>query len=95
MFVETSRDPDRVRKIEPERTHGEPLVVRRRGRQGREFQHSDRKPMRIFRIKRAQQGPRQSVEKTDHEFSSGSARRRSISSASGFAQRTAVSGSAA
>lgn len=92
--AEFGRDPDRVPKIEPEHTHRKPPVVARGRRQRSELQEPDRKPMRIFRIERAQQRARQAVEQADHGCNSGSARRPPASSGNARAQRTALSGSA-
>jgi hypothetical protein len=51
--------------------------------------------MRIFRIERMKEGPRQTLEQADHAGSSGIARRPSTASGNGCVQRTALSGSGA
>ena len=51
--------------------------------------------MSVFRIERVQERPDQTLERTDHDTSSGSGRRPSTSSGSGWAHCTADSGNAA
>ena len=94
VLVEAGGDADRIRKIEAEDTAGEPPVVARRRRQRREFQHPDRHAMRILRIERTEERPRQAIKEADHGSSSGNERRPAASSSSGVAQRTAASGNA-
>ena len=59
----------------------------------REFEHRHDKPVRIFRIKRAQKGAAQAFKKTNHAANSGNARLPLISSGNGFAHSTACIGS--
>ena len=95
VLVEACGDADRIGEIEPEHAQRQPLVVARRRRQRREFQHFDCDTVGVFRVERAQERPGQAIEKADHGFGSGKTRRPSTSSGSGRAQRTADSGSGA
>ena len=93
ILVEPGRHADRIGKVEPESPHRQPLVVASDADRRREFQQPQRERVGIFRFERMEERPHQPLERADHEPSSGTGRRPSISSASGRAQRTAESGS--
>jgi hypothetical protein len=95
VFVEARRHANRISKVEPEGADREPLVIVDRRQLWREFQHPQCQSMSVFRIERVQERPDQTLERTDHDVSSGSGRWPAISSGSGRAHCTADSGNAA
>ena len=95
ILVEPRRHADRIGKIQPEGAHRQAFVVAGGARKRRACQHLDSEAMRVFRIERVEEWPRQTLEQADHAGSSGSARRPSTASGSGCVQRTALSGSGA
>ena len=59
VFVESRRHPYRIGEIEAEGAHREAWMVFAGARQRRKFKHGDGEPMRVLRIERRQQRPRE------------------------------------
>src|SRR5262249_35523114 len=92
VLVEASRHAYRIRKVEPERAHGEGRIVPRELDVRRQLERSDREPMGVLRIKQPENRPHERLDQADHSNGSGNTCRPSPPSKSDFAHSTALSG---
>ena len=93
ILVDPAAMPTGLGKLSPKARTASRLSSRATPIGGANFSSRSVSAMGIFRFERMEERPHQPLERTDHEPSSGTGRRPSISSASGRAQRTAESGS--